>query len=115
MPSPQTEPGKGTPAAIAAVLGRPDRVPAKQALASAPVVLEALQGAALDPLIGISREGSVVLTLHRGSRLVSYECDAEGDVILLFSDRASAEPSAEVLSPPAVGESIERALAFLGG
>jgi hypothetical protein len=104
------------PPELAAVLGRGDRTPAALALDAAVRVLTEIRRTEclFEPHIGISREGSVVLTFCRDKKLASYECDADGEVTLLLSDRGSeSDPFAELLSEPQIGLSARRARAFL--
>jgi hypothetical protein len=96
-------------------MGRNDRKPAKPALEAAKQLLETFEREeAPSPHVGVTREGSVVFTFGRDRKLASYECDADGDIIFLLSDRAlSREPSAEMLTSTQVGPSLIRARAFL--
>lgn len=103
------------PAALAAALGRSDRVPAKRALEVGRAVLDVLQHAALGPPhIGVSGESSLVFSFHRDRKFVTYECAANGDVIFVLWDKASREDAkTEVLSSSGVEPSVYRAREFL--
>lgn len=62
----------------------------------------------------LSRDGNVVFTTVNDRRLVSYECDEDGEIVLLMDDRnLNDDPFAKVYSLSDVHESFELVKSFL--
>lgn len=111
-------PAPDLPPELRVLLGRRDREPAGQAIMNAKRVLTALRRADLvglfGPHVGVSRDGDVTITFCHDRKLASYQCDSEGDVIFMLSDRGSdSVPWTEVLNLNQLGPSIQQAHAFL--
>ena len=63
---------------------------------------------------GVSRDGNVVFTEVIDRKLVSYECDEDGEIVLLMDDRnLNDDPFARVYSLSDVHESFEMVKSFL--
>ena len=67
------------------------------------------------PRIPATRAGSLAITYAEGRRFAILECDADGDIVVTLTDRASdAEADAWVIAPGAVKKNLDRVVKFLG-